>query len=73
MGKYSTSPQWTDITPIPPDDGGPNALAVINYTEAYSEAMSYLRAVMSQDEKSERVLDLTEDIVKMNPGHYTVW
>ncbi len=35
--------------------------------------MSYLRAVMANDEKSERVLSLSEDIIRMNPAHYTVW
>ena len=73
MGKYSDSEQWEDIVPIPQDDGGPNPLAAIAYTEEYSEAMSYLRAVMADNEKSERVLDITADIIKMNPAHYTVW
>lgn len=35
--------------------------------------MSYLRAVMAQNEFSERCLALTEDIIGMNPAHYTVW
>ena len=73
MGKYSDSEQWRDVVPIPQDDGGPNPLAAIAYTEEYSEAMSYLRAVMADNEKSERVLDLTEDIILMNTAHYTVW
>lgn len=73
MGQYSESPVWQDVVPVAQDDGGPNPLALINYTEAYSEAMSYLRAVMASDEKSERVLALTEDIIDMNPAHYTVW
>ena len=73
MGKYSNSDQWQDVVPIPQDDGGPNPLAAIAYTEEYSEAMSYLRAVMAENEKSERVLGLTEDIIRMNPAHYTVW
>jgi protein farnesyltransferase/geranylgeranyltransferase type-1 subunit alpha len=75
MGKYSSSPTWADITPIPLDEGpGPGpALATIAYPEKYSEAMSYLRAVMSQNECSDRCLDLTEDIISMNPAHYTVW
>lgn len=59
--------------PIPQDDGGPNPLAAIAYSEEYSEAMSYLRAVMAKEEKSDRVLELTEDIVAQNPAHYTVW
>ncbi|KAL9127430.1 MAG: hypothetical protein Q9217_003699 [Psora testacea] len=73
MAKYSGSPAWEDVVPIAQDDGGPNPLAAIAYTEEYSEAMSYLRAVMANDEKSERVLGLTEDIIRMNPAHYTVW
>lgn len=73
MGIYTESQDWADIVPIAQDEGGPNPLAAIAYTEDYSEAMSYLRAVMAQDEKSTRVLALTEDIISMNPAHYTVW
>lgn len=73
MGKYSASEDWEDVIPIAQDDGGPHPLAAIAYTEEYSEAMSYLRAVMAKDEKSERALELTEDIIGMNPAHYTVW
>lgn len=73
MGKYSESPVWAEIVPIAQDDGGPNPLAAIAYTESYSEAMSYLRAVMAKNERSERVLELTDDIIRMNPAHYTVW
>lgn len=73
MGEYEGNAEWSDIEPLPQDDGGPNALATIAYAEAYSEAMSYLRAVMAKGELSERVLSLTEDIIDMNPAHYTVW
>lgn len=73
MGIYSDSDDWADMVPIAHDDGGPNPLAAIAYTEEYSEAMAYLRAVMAKDEKSTRVLSLTEDIIGMNPAHYTVW
>ncbi|MCJ1377391.1 CAAX geranylgeranyltransferase alpha subunit [Xylographa soralifera] len=73
MGQYEDTAAWVDIIPIPQDDGGPNALATIAYTDEYSEAMSYLRAVMAKDEKSERVLGLTDHIISMNPAHYTVW
>jgi protein farnesyltransferase/geranylgeranyltransferase type-1 subunit alpha len=69
---YSSSPDWADIEPIPQEDG-PNPLAAITYTDMYSEAMSYLRAVMSANEYSERVLALTKDVISMNPAHYTVW
>ena len=73
MGIYSDSDEWADIVPIAQDDGGPNPLAAIAYSDEYSEAMSYLRGVMAKEEKSTRVLALTEDIIRMNPAHYTVW
>ncbi|EED15229.1 CaaX farnesyltransferase alpha subunit Ram2 [Talaromyces stipitatus ATCC 10500] len=78
QGKYNTSPDWTDINPIPLDDGsqeeeGITSLAAIAYKPEYLEATSYLRAVMAANEMSERVLQLTEDVIMMNPAHYTVW
>ncbi|KAF2405624.1 protein prenylyltransferase [Trichodelitschia bisporula] len=70
---YSASPLWADIVPLPQDDGPGQPLAAIAYSEKYSEAMSYLRAVMASNEMSERALDLTSDIIALNPAHYTVW
>lgn len=85
---YSTSEHWSDVEPIPLMEGPPQgvpkpgeptppppppALATIAYSPRYLEAMSYLRAVMAQNEFSERCLALTEDIIGMNPAHYTVW
>ena len=35
--------------------------------------MDYFRAVIRANEKSERVLQLTQDILERNPAHYTVW
>lgn len=72
-GKYSSSPEWADITPLPTDEGGPNPLAAIAYPEEYGELMSYLRAIMALTEHSPRVLTLTEDLISLNPAHYTVW
>ena len=73
MSKYTDSDEWSDIIPIAQDDGGPNPLAAIAYTEEYSEAMSYLRAILAKNEMSKRALDLTEHIIDMSPAHYTVW
>jgi len=72
---YTENPLWSDISPIPLDDGpGPGPpLASIAYSPRYSTAMSYLRAAMAANECSERALSLTEDIISMNPAHYTVW
>lgn len=73
MPGYSEDPAWADIAPLPQDDGSANPLAAIAYAQEYVEAMSYLRAVMAKNEMSERVLELTEDVIDMNPAHYTVW
>lgn len=88
MSKYSSDPVWSTVDPIPLDDGsnyyvdttepgeGQPAtlpLATISYSDEYLEATAYLRAVMAEDEVSERALALTEDVIKMNPAHYTVW
>ena len=70
---YENDDAWADVVPIPQDEGGANPLAVIAYTDEYSQAMSYLRAVMASNEKSLRVMELTEHIISMNPAHYTVW
>ncbi|CAL5873760.1 uncharacterized protein PFLUO_LOCUS8042 [Penicillium psychrofluorescens] len=73
---YSTDPEWADITPIPLDDGsnsGAAPLATIAYPPEYLELTSYLRAVMAANEMSERALKLTQDVISMNPAHYTVW
>jgi protein farnesyltransferase/geranylgeranyltransferase type-1 subunit alpha len=73
MGKYSDDPGWEDVVPLATDEGGPHPLASIAYSDEYEETMSYLRAVMAANELSGRVLDLTEDLIDMNPAHYTVW
>lgn len=70
---YHDDPAWADVEPLAQDDGGMHPLAAIAYTDEYSEAMGYLRAVMAKNEFSERVLGLTEHIISMNPAHYTVW
>ncbi|KAJ6180480.1 hypothetical protein N7519_010941 [Penicillium mononematosum] len=75
-GKYSTDPEWASVTPIDLDDGsssGAMPLATIAYPAEYLEATSYLRAVMAANEMSERALNLTKDVISMNPAHYTVW
>lgn len=40
---------------------------------ADKDATDYFRGVMATVERSERVLQLTEHIIRMNPAHYTVW
>ncbi|KAF8247438.1 protein prenylyltransferase, partial [Wilcoxina mikolae CBS 423.85] len=69
---YQEDSDWEDIIPLPQDDGD-QPLAQIAYTDEYTEAMSYLRAIMAKEEYSQRALEITEHITEMNPAHYTVW
>ena len=69
---YAIHPTWQDVEPIPQADQT-GALAAIAYSPRYAEAMSYLRAVMAANEVSDRALLLSEDLIGMNPAHYTVW
>ncbi|KAF2752813.1 farnesyltransferas-like protein [Pseudovirgaria hyperparasitica] len=73
MSRYAGNIVWEGLAPIPQKHEGATPLATIAYKEEYVEAMSYLRAVMAVNECSERALSLTEDIIRMNPAHYTVW
>eukprot|EP00761_Pharyngomonas_kirbyi_P014748 gb/GECH01014778.1/.p1 GENE.gb/GECH01014778.1/~~gb/GECH01014778.1/.p1 ORF type:complete len:309 (+),score=54.56 gb/GECH01014778.1/:1-927(+) len=68
----SQRPEYSDITPIPQDDG-PNPPAPIAYTQEYKEIMDYLRAFLQADELSQRALDLTTEAIDLNPANYTVW
>ncbi|WWD19103.1 hypothetical protein CI109_103561 [Kwoniella shandongensis] len=43
------------------------------YSAEYRDAMDYFRAIAASGEKSERALELTETVIRMNPAHYTVW
>ncbi|KAI1259367.1 hypothetical protein F5Y18DRAFT_420757 [Xylariaceae sp. FL1019] len=69
---YVNDPAWDDVVPVPQEEPE-GALAAIAYPDDYAEAMAYLRAVMANKEKSQRCLSLTEDIIELNPAHYTVW
>ncbi|RXK41121.1 protein farnesyltransferase/geranylgeranyltransferase type-1 subunit alpha [Tremella mesenterica] len=63
---------WSDVQPIPQDDA-PDALVPIMYSQEYKDAMDYFRAVSARKEYSDRALELTESILRMNASHYTVW
>ncbi|KAK7044574.1 hypothetical protein R3P38DRAFT_2879551 [Favolaschia claudopus] len=69
---YSTRPEWADIVPLPQYEKV-EPLAPILYSAEYKDATDYLRGVVKVGEKSERVLQLTEHVIRLNPAHYSAW
>jgi len=72
MYPFKSNPLWKDITPIQQNDG-PDPVVPIQYTPQFVETMDYFRAIMKKDEKSERALSLTKEVIAHNAANYTAW
>lgn len=64
-------PEWADVVPLAQVEG-PDSVVEIAYRDEFREAMDYFRAMYFADERSQRALDLTSEVIEMNPGNYTV-
>ncbi|THV01866.1 protein prenylyltransferase [Dendrothele bispora CBS 962.96] len=69
---YAEQPEWADVIPIPQYENV-EPLAPILYTPEYKDATDYFRGIVKTGEKSQRVLSLTEHIIRLNPAHYSAW
>ncbi|RDB27917.1 Protein farnesyltransferase/geranylgeranyltransferase type-1 subunit alpha [Hypsizygus marmoreus] len=72
LGLYSQRQEWSDVTPLPQYEEA-NPAAPIFYSEEYKDATDYFRGIVRTGEKSQRVLELTETIIRLNPAHYSAW
>jgi protein farnesyltransferase/geranylgeranyltransferase type-1 subunit alpha len=60
-----------DCKPRPSVNEEPNSMIRLSIPD--KDAMDYFRGIATIGEHSERVLQLTEHIIRMNPAHYFVW
>ncbi|KAG2343035.1 protein prenylyltransferase [Suillus weaverae] len=69
---YSQRPEWADVVPLEQYENV-TPLAPIFYTDEYKDATNYFRGIVKSGEMSPRVLELTENVIRQNPGHYSAW
>ncbi|KAL3313364.1 hypothetical protein Ciccas_008034, partial [Cichlidogyrus casuarinus] len=70
--EFKNNPLFSDIEPLKQDDVEREVFR-IHYTEEFAECHDYLRALMSNDERSERALLVTKQAIDLNPANYTTW
>jgi len=69
---FSERPEYADLTPVLQDDG-PDPVCPINYLPDYVDTMNYFRALLKKEEKSQRALWVTQEVIDYNPSNYTAF
>ncbi|KAI6214309.1 hypothetical protein M3Y94_00252300 [Aphelenchoides besseyi] len=69
---YKDRADWKDVSPIYMSDSE-NAIVRISHTDSFTDAFAYFRAILHQNEMSERALELTTMCSQLNPANYSVW
>ncbi|VDK74265.1 unnamed protein product [Onchocerca ochengi] len=64
--RYRDDPEWDDVHPMPLTDDEQSAVRIAT-SDAFNDAFMYLRAVILNNEMSERAC------VDLNPANYTLW
>lgn len=66
-------PEWADITPLRPP-ALPHEVVSIAEDPEHGDLMAYFWAAMGAGELSERMLELSDEIIiALNSAHYSVW
>jgi len=70
--KFGDRPEFKDVIPVLQQDG-PYPVCPIAYAEQFEDTMNYFRAMIQKDERTKRSLDLTTEVILINPANYTAW